>query len=66
MSNNRHHCAPHQVCNCIPTDEELYHLGFEKWQVSMMRKLPVDLQWEAHDEFIRRLMSDDDTDTFRF
>ena len=50
----------------IPTDEELYHLGFEKWQVSMMRKLPVDLQWEAHDEFIRRLMSDEDVEHLRF
>lgn len=66
MSNSRHHCAPSQVCNCIPTDEELYLLGFEKWQVSIMRKLPVDLQWEAHDEFIRRLMSNDDVDGFRF
>jgi len=50
----------------MPTTEELTTLGFEKWQISLMRKLPVDLQWEAHDEFIRRLMSNDDVDNFLF
>jgi len=66
VSKNRHYCTPVEVCNCVPTDEELYQLGFEKWQVSMLRKLPVDLQWTAHDEFIRRLMSDEDVDDFKF
>jgi len=66
MSNSRHHCVPPEVCNCMPTTEELTTLGFEKWQISLMRKLPVDLQWEAHDEFIRRLMSNDDVDNFLF
>jgi len=41
-------------------------LGFEAWQISILRKLPVDLQWEAHDEFIRRLMSDGETEGFFF
>jgi len=31
-----------------------------------MRKLPIDLQWVAHDEFIRRLMSNEDIDNFYF
>jgi len=62
----RHHCTLDEVCNCVPTDAELYHLGFENWQVAILRKLPVDLQWEAHDEFIRRLMSDEDVEHLRF
>jgi len=66
MDKNRHSCMPNTECKCIPSDEELYHLGFEPWQVSIVRKLPVDLQWEAHDEFIRRLMSDDDVDNLKF
>jgi hypothetical protein len=66
MGNNRHHCAIDKMCNCAPTDETLSLLGFEKWQISLMRKLPVDVQWEAHDEFIRRLMSPGDNGPFRF
>jgi hypothetical protein len=66
MVNSRHHCTPDKVCNCAPSEEELYLLGFEKWQVSIMKKLPPDLQWEAHDEFIRRLMSNDSNEEFRF
>lgn len=52
--------------NSAPTTEELILLGFEQWQIAMMRKLPIDLQWVAHDEFIRRLMSDEDIDNFYF
>jgi hypothetical protein len=66
MTNNRHHCVDEQVCNCEPTEQELLHLGFEKWQISLVKRLPVDLQWEAHDEFVRRLMSDDDVNEFNF
>jgi len=58
MNKNRPHSAP--------SNEELFYLGFEPWQVSILRKLPIALQWEAHDEFIRRLMSNDDVDNLRF
>ena len=52
--------------NSAPTTEELILLGFEQWKIAMMRKLPIDLQWVAHDEFIRRLMSNEDIDNFYF
>jgi hypothetical protein len=58
MNKNRPHSAP--------STEELYYLGFKPWQVSIIKKLPIDLQWEAHDEFIRRLMSNSDVDDLRF
>ena len=58
MNKNRPHSAP--------SIEELIYLGFEPWQISIIQKLPIELQWEAHDEFIRRLMSNDDVDNLRF
>jgi len=51
--------------NSAPTTDELLYLGFENWQIKLVRQLPIDLQWEAHDEFIRRLMTDGDTDNFQ-
>jgi hypothetical protein len=66
MDKSRHRCSLDEVCTCAPTDKELHLLGFEPWQISIMRKLPVDVQWEAHDEFIRRLMSNDDVDHLKF
>lgn len=50
--------------NSAPTTEELLLLGFEDWQIKLMRNLRIELQWEAHDEFIRRLMSSENTDNF--
>jgi len=49
-----------------PTPNELLMLGFEPWQVSECARLPAALQWEAHDLFIRRLMSNDDVEDLRF
>jgi hypothetical protein len=65
MSKNRHYCAPGTECNCIPTDRDLFLVGLEEWQVKLVRKLPVGLQWEVHDEYIRRLMSGDEANGFR-
>ena len=49
-----------------PTDEELKYLGVEQWQIHLIRRLPIELQWVAHDEFIRRLMSNSDVDHLSF
>ena len=66
MSNNRHHCTPDEVCTCAPSEKDLKLLGFQPWQIALCKQLPPELQWEAHDEFIRRLMSNDDVDTLAF
>jgi hypothetical protein len=50
----------------VPTDDELIYLGFEEWQVALVRKLSPDMQWVAHDEYIRRLMLDGDVDNTVF
>ena len=65
-SKNRHHCAQGNECNCVPTDRDLFLIGIEEWQISLIRRLPTELQWEVHDEFIRRFMSGDDTENFKF
>ena len=52
--------------NSAPTDDELIYLGFEQWQIRLMREFSPDLQWVVHDEFIRRLMAGDDVDNFNF
>lgn len=52
--------------NSAPTYEELVYLGFEPWQIKLIQKLPPDVQWVVHDEFIRRLMNGDDVDNFNF
>jgi hypothetical protein len=52
--------------NSAPTDEELNYLGVEPWQIHLIRRLPIGLQWVAHDEFIRRLMSNGDVDHLIF
>jgi hypothetical protein len=52
--------------NSAPTTEELLLLGFEEWQIKLLRALRVELQWEAHDEFVRRLMTNNDTDNYYF
>lgn len=49
-----------------PTTEQLLHLGFEEWQIKLVRQLPKNMQWEAYYEYIRRLMSGDDVDRFYF
>ena len=49
-----------------PTTESLEYLGFEDWQIKLVRQLPPDMQWEAHDEYVRRLMSGGDLDRFVF
>jgi len=51
--------------NSAPTTEELLYLGFENWQINLVKQLPINLQWEAYDEFIRRLMTDGDTESFQ-
>ena len=65
-SDSRHYCQQRQLCNCIPTKKELLLLGVEDWQIKLIRQLPRDAQWEAHDEFIRRLMSPGDEPGFYF
>ncbi len=49
-----------------PSVKELTLLGFEKWQISLIKKYPLVAQWAAHDEMIRRLMSNDDIDGMTF
>jgi len=51
---------------CPPSDEELVYLGFEPWQISLLRKLNIPLQWDAYDEFVRRLMGGEMTDSLFF
>jgi hypothetical protein len=46
----------------VPTDEELRYLGFEEWQITLTRRLSPEMQWVAHDEFVRMLMVNGDTD----
>jgi hypothetical protein len=49
-----------------PTDEDLTVIGFEEWQITLIRQLAPHLQWVAYDEFVRRLMSNQSTDSFYF
>jgi hypothetical protein len=50
--------------SCPPTDEELKFLGLEPWQIAVMRRHPMDIQWAVHDEILRNLMSGGDGDVW--
>ena len=49
-----------------PDPSEMAYLGFEPWQIASVQRLPVDIQWVVYEEFIRRLMSGEETDALEF
>jgi len=61
MTKTRHNNASSNPRSKAPTVEELSLLGFEQWQIAIIKQYPPSAQWVAHDEFIRRIMSDEDT-----
>ena len=49
-----------------PTVETLQYVGFEAWQISLIKKAPHSAQWAAHDEMLRRSMTNGDTEDLGF
>lgn len=47
-----------------PDEKVLRELGFDEMQILLVKQLPPYAQWEVHDEFIRRLMSSDESDMY--